>query len=213
MFKDRYDAAMELALKLEKYKSNDGIVLAIPRGGVPIGYVIAKDLGFPLEIVLSKKIGHPSNPEYAIGSVSLDGLVINDSVSDVSEEYIYRTAGKILQDLKTKFKYYVGDQEPTNLKDKTVIIADDGIATGSTIIATIQSVRKMNPKKIIVAAPVASPPSISKIKSIADEIVVLLTPQNFMGVGQFYHDFSQVEDEEVILLLKEANANSKLVRT
>lgn len=213
MFKDRYDAAMDLALKLEKYKSTDGIVLAIPRGGVPIGYVIAKDLGFPLEIVLSKKIGHPSNPEYAIGSVSLDGMVINDNVSDVSEEYIYRTAGKILQDLKTKFKYYMGDQEPTNLKDKTVIIADDGIATGSTIIATINSVRKMNPKKIIVAAPVASPPSISKIAGIADEIVVLLTPQNFMGVGQFYYDFSQVEDEEVILLLKEANANSKLVRT
>jgi len=213
MFKDRYDAAMELALKLGKYKGTDGIVLAIPRGGVPIGYVIAKDLGFPLEIVLSKKIGHPSNPEYAIGSVSLDGMVINDGVSDVSEEYIYRTAGKILQDLKTKFKYYMGDQEPTNLKDKTVIIADDGIATGSTIIATIHSVRKMNPKKIIVVAPVASPPSIRKIESIADEVVVLQVPQNFMGVGQFYSDFSQVEDDEVILLLKEANANSKLVRT
>lgn len=213
MFKDRYDAAMELALKLEKYKGTDGIVLAIPRGGVPIGYVIAKDLGFPLEIVLSKKIGHPSNPEYAIGSVSLDGMVINDSVSDVSEEYIYKTAGKILQDLKTKFKYYMGDREPTNLKDKTVIIVDDGIATGSTIIATVHSVRKLNPKKIVVAAPVASPPSISKIESIADEIVVLLTPQNFMGVGQFYYNFSQVEDEEVILQLKEANANSKFVKT
>jgi putative phosphoribosyl transferase len=213
MFKDRYDAAMELALKLEKYKITDGIVLAIPRGGVPIGYVIAKDLGFPLEIVLSKKIGHPSNPEYAIGSVSLDGMVINDGVTDVSEEYIYRTAGKILQDLKTKFKYYMGEQEPTNLKDKTVIIADDGIATGSTIVATIHSVKKMNPKKIIVAAPVASPSSIHKIESIADEVVVLQVPQNFMGVGQFYYDFSQVEDEEVILLLKEANTNSKLIKT
>lgn len=213
MFKDRYDAAMELALKLEKYKGTDGIVLAIPRGGVPIGYVIAKHLGFPLEIVLSKKIGHPSNPEYAIGSVSLDGLVINDNVSDVSEEYIYKAAGKILEDLKTKFKYFMGDREPTDLKDKTVIIVDDGIATGSTIIATINSVRKMNPKKIIVAAPVASPPSIRKIEGIADEIVVLLTPQNFMGVGQFYYDFSQVEDEAVVLLLKEANANSKLVGT
>lgn len=213
MFKDRYDAAMELALKLEKFKGTDGIVLAIPRGGVPIGYVIAKDLDFPLEIVLSKKIGHPSNSEYAIGSVSLDGLVINEDVSGVSEEYIYKAAGKILQDLKTKFKYYMGDREPTDLKDKTVIIVDDGIATGSTIIATVHSVRKMNPKKIIVAAPVASPPSISKIKSIVDEIVVLLTPQNFMGVGQFYYDFSQVEDEEVILQLKEANSNSKLIKT
>ncbi|MES2285500.1 MAG: phosphoribosyltransferase family protein [Bacteroidota bacterium] len=213
MFKDRYDAAMDLALKLEKYKGNDGIVLAIPRGGVPIGYVIAKDLGFPLEIILSKKIGHPSNPEYAIGSVSLDGMVINDNVSDVSTEYISNAANKILQDLKTKFKYYMGDREPSDLKNKTVIIVDDGIATGSTIIATINSVRKMDPKEIIVAAPVASPPSIKKIESISDEMIILLAPQNFMGVGQFYYDFSQVEDEEVILLLKEANANSKLVKT
>lgn len=212
MFKDRYDAAAELALKLEKYKGNDGIVLAIPRGGVPIGYVIAKDLGFPLEIILSKKIGHPSNPEYAIGSVSLDGIVINDNVSDVSTEYIYKTADKILRDLKTKFKYYMGDREATNLKNKTVILVDDGIATGSTIIATIHSVRKMGPEKIIVATPVASLLSINKIKSIADEIIILLMPKKFMGVGQFYNDFSQVEDEEVILLLKEGNANSKLVK-
>lgn len=213
MFKDRYDAAMELALKLEKYKGNDGIVLAIPRGGVPIGYVIARDLGFPLEIILSKKIGHPTNPEYAIGSVSLDGVVINDDVSDVSTEYIYQTAGKILQDLKTKFKYYMGDHEPTNLQNKTVIIVDDGIATGSTIIATIHSVRKMNPKEIIIAAPVASPSSINKLEKISDEVVFLLAPQNFRGVGQFFYDFSQVEDEEVILLLKEANADSKFVKS
>lgn len=213
MFKDRYDAAMELALKLEKYKGRDGIVLAIPRGGVPIGYVVAKDLGFPLEIILSKKIGHPNNPEFAIGSVSLDGVVINDNVTDVSEDYIHREADRILQDLKTKFKYYMGDQEPTDLKNKTVIIIDDGIATGSTVIATVNSIRKMKPKEIIIAAPVASPSSINKLKSITDEIVCLSIPQNFMGVGQFYYDFSQVEDEEVIHLLKEANTKSNVLKT
>lgn len=211
MFKDRYDAAMELALRLEKYKDRNGIVLAVPRGGVPIGYVIAKDLEFPLEIILSKKIGHPSNPEYAVGSVSLDGVIINDN--DVSPTYIHRAADKILQNLRTKFKYYMGEREPTNLKNKTVIIVDDGIATGSTIIATIHSVRKMGPKEIIIAAPVASPTSVGKLENIADKVVFLLAPQNFMGVGQFYADFTQVEDEEVIRLLKEANANSKFVKT
>lgn len=212
MFKDRYDAAMELALKLENYKGRDGIVLAIPRGGVPIGYVIAKELGFPLEITLSKKIGHPNNPEYAIGSVSLDGLVINENVKDVSPEYIHQEAARILQNLKTKFKFYMGDHEMSNLKNKTVIVVDDGIATGSTIMATVQSIRKMNPKEIIVASPVASPHSIKKLKEVADEIICLSVPQNFMGVGQFYYDFSQVEDEEVIQLLKEVNTKSNLIR-
>ncbi len=209
MFTNRFDAAMELALKLEKYKGRDGIVLAVPRGGVPIGYVIAKDLGFPLEIILSKKIGHPHNPEYAIGSVSLDGVVINDSVTDISKEYIKRETDRILNDLKTKFKYYMGDREPASLKGKTVIIVDDGIATGSTIISTVNSVRKMNPKEIIIAAPVTSPSSINKLKSISDEFIYISAPQNFMGVGQFYFDFSQVEDEEVIQLLKETKAKPK----
>jgi len=212
MFKDRYDAAMELALRLEKFKGEDGIVLAVPRGGVPIGYVIARDLGFPLEIILSKKIGHPNNPEFAIGSVSLDGIIINEDVSDVSKDYINREADRIFKDLKTKFKYYMGDREPSDLKNKTVIVVDDGIATGSTIIATVLSVRKKNPKKIIIAAPVSSPSAINKLKSISDEFICLSFPQNFMGVGQFYSDFSQVQDEEVIQLLKEANSKSNLIK-
>ena len=213
MFKDRYDAAIELAIKLKKYKGKDGIVLAVPRGGVPVGYVIAKELGFPLEIILSKKIGHPSNPEYAIGSVSLDGTIINEDVTNVSSDYIHREAEKILQNLNTKFKYYMGDQNPTDLKNKTVIVVDDGIATGSTVIATVKSIRKMNPKEIIIAAPVASPGSINKLQSIADEIICLSIPPNFMGVGQFYYDFSQVEDEEVIQLLKDARMKANFAKT
>jgi predicted phosphoribosyltransferase len=205
MFKDRYDAAMGLALKLEKYKGKDGIVLAIPRGGVPIGYVISRELGFPLEIALSKKIGHPTNKEYAIGSISLDGIFINKDVTNVSEGYIQKEANRILKDLKTKFKYYMGDREPTNLNNKTVILVDDGIATGSTIIATVNSIRKMNPKEIIIAAPVTSPTVVGKLRGISNAVIFLLIPENFKGVGQFYHDFTQVKDEEVIRLLKEAD--------
>jgi len=213
MFKNRYDAGLELALKLEKYIGNNGIVLAVPRGGVPVGYVIARDLKFPLEIILSKKIGHPNNPEFAIGSVSLDGVIINENVTDVPKEYIQQEAERILQNLKTKFNYYMGERVPSDLKNKIVIVVDDGIATGSTIISTVLSIRKKEPKKIIIAVPVASPGSIEKLNKIVDEIVCLSIPTNFMGVGQFYSDFSQVEDAEVIQLLKEANSKSNLVNS
>jgi|ERR1019366_4048378 predicted phosphoribosyltransferase len=211
MFKNRTDAAIQLAEKLKKYKSKNGIVLAIPRGGVPIGYIIAKELEFPLEITLSKKIGHPGNPEYAIGSVSLDGIVINDNVPGVSMNYFQQESDRIIKNLKTKFDYYMGDRKMTDLKDKTVIIVDDGIATGSTIIATIHSIRKKNPKEIIIAVPVAPSKVIDKLKNIADEIVCINAPNEFFGVGQFYEDFSQVSDQEVIQLLQKANTGEQVV--
>lgn len=209
VFKNRYDAAMQLAAKLEKYRGKDGIVLAVPRGGVPLGYVIAKELGFPLEIILSKKIGHPHNPEFAIGSVTLHGAVIDDSVMDVDMDYIHRTADRILHDLKEKFKLYMGDQRPTSLKNKTVIVVDDGVATGNTLKATIHAIRKDKPKEIIIAIPVAPPSTADKLRKIADELICLHSPLDFYGVGQFYDDFSQVSDEEVIQHLKEINSNAK----
>ncbi len=209
MFKNRYEAAKLLAQKLEKYKNKDGIVLAVPRGGVPIGYVVAKELGLPLEIILSKKIGHPYNPEYAIGSVSLHGVIINDNLIDVSMDYIHKEADRILKVLKEKFKLYMGDRKPTDVKNKTVIIVDDGIATGSTILATIDAIKKSNPKEIIIAIPVAPPTAVNKLSKSVDELICLLIPENFMGVGQFYYNFTQVSDEEVIELLNDANKVKK----
>lgn len=209
VFKNRYDAAVQLAAKLEKYRGKDGIVLAVPRGGVPIGYLIAKEFGFPLEIILSKKIGHPYNPEFAIGSVTMHGAVIDDSVMGVEMDYIHRTADRILRDLKDKFKLYMGSAEPRSLKNKTVIVVDDGVATGNTMKATIQAVRKDLPKEIIVAIPVSPPATAEKLKEIADELICLHTPQDFYGVGQFYDDFSQVSDEEVIQYLKEVNTGAR----
>lgn len=206
IFKNRYDAAMQLAEKLQKYRGKDGIVLAVPRGGVPIGYVIAKELGLPLEIILSKKIGHPYNPEFAIGSVTLHGAVIDDNVMDVSMDYIHREADRILHTLKEKFKLYTGGHKPSSLKSKTVIVVDDGVATGSTIKATVHATRKDNPKEIIIAVPVSPPSTANELREISDDFVCLSTTKDFYGVGQFYDDFSQVSDEEVIELLKEVNA-------
>ena len=211
IFKDRYDAAMQLVLKLEKYRGKDGIVLAIPRGGVPIGYVIAKELGLPLEIILSKKIGHPYNPELAIGSVTLHGAIIDDNVLDVDMDYIHRTADRILHDLKEKFRLYMGNQKPTSLKNKTVIVVDDGVATGNTLIATVHAIRKDKPKEVVIAIPVSPSKTTEKLRGISDELICLYTPQIFYGVGQFYENFSQVTDEEVIKHLKEINSTSKAV--
>lgn len=205
MFKDRHEAAMLLAKKLEKYKNKNGIVLAVPRGGVPIGYYIAKELDLPLEIILSKKIGHPQNPEYAIGSVSLQGTIINDNIMGVSKEYLEKEGERILKGLKEKFKLFMGHRKPIDLKDKIVIVVDDGIATGNTILATLEMLKKSDPKQIIIAVPVSPPDTARKLSKLVDEFICLLTPEDFMAIGQFYRNFSQVSDEEVIKFLDDAH--------
>jgi len=207
MFKDRTDAAIQLAKKLEMYKNKNAIVLAIPRGGVPVGYTIAQELKLPMEIVLSKKIGHPRNPEFAIGSVSMHGSIINDTAWDVPHEYIHNETERILKGLEEKFKLFMGNQKPADLKNKIVIIVDDGIATGSTVMATVEAIKKSDPQKIIIAVPVAPPSTATKLAKMVDEFVCLTTPILFQGVGQFYRNFSQVSDEEVIQLLHDIKKN------
>lgn len=207
MFKDRIEAAHLLAKKLEKYK-NDCVVVALPRGGVPIGYIVAEELGVPLDIVLSKKIGYPFNKEFAIGSVGIQGRIINEDIP-VSKEYIEEETATIRKSLKDKYKKYMGNKEPINLKNKKVIIVDDGIATGNTMMLTIELIKKNEPEKIIVATPVAPPESIQKIVENVDEVVCLSVPEFFIGVSQFYENFEQVNDETVIELLRKSN-NRKL---
>ena len=208
-FKNRYDAANRLADKLKKYKSEDSIILAIPRGGVPIGYYIAKELDLPLEVVLSKKIGHPNNQEFAIGSVSLQGVVIDERVKGIPKDYIERESKRILKLLEEKFKLFMGDCKSTDFKNRTVIIVDDCVATGNTIMATINAVKKNYPKKIIVAVPVSPIESARKLSVMVDEFICLQIPKVFFGVGQFYDDFSQVSDEEVMEYLKK---NKRLLK-
>lgn len=200
MFRDRIEAGELLAAKLRKFKNDPGIVLAVPRGGVPVAYAVAKELGFPLEIVLTKKIGHPTNKEYAIGAASLtDYFVIPHE--NVSEEYIQREVGKIRDRLKEMYTQFMGDREPENLKGKTVIVIDDGIATGNTLLGTVNVLRKSNPGKIVIGVPVASKSALLKLSKEVDEVIAVLTPEVFHGVGAFYEDFEQVSDEEVLYYL------------
>jgi predicted phosphoribosyltransferase len=210
MFNNREDAALKLAEKLEKYKNTNGVIIAIPRGGVPIGFTISKKLNLPLEIILSKKIGHPFNPEYAIGSVTMNNIIINENNNDVSKEYIQKEHLKILNKLKEKYKIFMGEQNQTDLKNKTVIIVDDGIATGNTILAALEDIKQNKPKEIIIATPVAPISVASKISKLVNEFICLELPIEFMAVGQFYNNFSQVSDEEVIDLIKLSRENKLL---
>lgn len=202
MFKDRIDAGIALAKKLAHYKNVDGVALAVPRGGVPVAYPVAKMLNLPLEVVLSKKIGHPAQPEFAIGAVSLNGRVI-DPYFQVSNEYIEDETLKIRMRLKEMYKKFMGDREPTDLRNKIVIVIDDGVATGKTLLGTIDIIKASSPKKIVVAVPVASREAARKIRKSADEFVSILIPDEFYAVGQFYEDFEEVTDEEVVSLLNQ----------
>ncbi len=200
MFRDRIEAGILLAEKLQKYKSDKGIVLAVPRGGIPVAYAVARELNFPIEIVLTKKIGHPANKEYAIGAASLNDHFIVPH-ENVSEEYIQRELIVIRRRLKEMYKKFMGDREPESLEGKTIIVIDDGIATGNTLLGTVKVLRKSRPGKIVIAAPVASESAIEKLSNEVDEVVAVFIPEIFYGVGAFYEDFRQVTDEEVMFYL------------
>ena len=202
VFKNRKEVGLLLADQLEKYRNTNSIVLAIPRGGVPVAYEISKKLKLPLDVILSKKIGHPYNKEFAIGAVSLETMVVHKH-SEVSEEYINSEVTQLRKQLKEKYKLYRGNYQPLAVKGKNIILVDDGIATGSTLLASIAMLRKSNPSKIIVAVPVAPEDAIVTFQVEADEFICLTSSKYFNSVGEFYEDFRQVEDDEVIHMLNE----------
>lgn len=201
ILKDRLEAAILLSEKLKKYKNSNSVFLAVPRGGVPLGYEIAKNLQLPLDIVLSKKIGHPSNKEFAIGAVSLNSTIL-DEHPNVPKEYIENEIARLRNVLREKYKLYRGDREPQVIKNKNIILVDDGIATGNTLMVSIEMLRKQHPAKIIVAVPVLAYDTVPLFEKHTDELVYLIASKNFRGVGGFYEDFQQVEDEEVIQMLE-----------
>lgn len=203
VFQNRTAAGNLLSELLEQYKNSDSVVLAIPRGGVPVGYEIAKKLNLPLDVILSKKIGHPDNKEFAIGSVSLETAIV-DEAKGVPQSYITSEIKRLKSILKEKYALFRGHREPIELLGKNVIIVDDGIATGNTVLACIEMVRKHHPKKVIVAVPVLPADLVYWFKQEADELVYLVDASYFRGVGAFYEDFSQVEDEEVIELMEKS---------
>lgn len=209
MFHDRLQAGLLLAAKLKKYKNDNGIVLAVPRGGVPVAYAVALELGFPVEVILTKKIGHPVNREYAIGAASLtDYFVIPHE--NVSEQYIQQELIGIRSRLKEMYERFMGDKVPEQLEGKTVIVIDDGIATGNTILGTVNILKKSKPGKIIIAVPVASQTAVWELSKEVDEIVTVISPEQFYGVGAFYQDFTQVTDDEVMFYLDKLKELQKI---
>jgi len=213
MFTNREEAGKLLANKLINYKDNNEVVIvAIPRGGVPIGCEIANKLNVPLEIVLSKKIGHPFNKEYAIGAVTLENSILSDAAKEVSPVYIYDETEQVKALLKQRHQLYYGEKKPISLKDKIVVLVDDGIATGNTIISCIQLLQLQKPSKIVVALPVAPNSALRKIREMPEvnEVICLSAPVDFQSVGQFYEEFDQVNDHEVVALLKKANEDFSL---
>nr|WP_214446639.1 phosphoribosyltransferase family protein [Flavihumibacter rivuli] len=201
MFRNRIDAAEQLVPRLQAYKGKEGIVLAVPRGAIPMGYVLAKALNMPLDIVLTKKIGYPGNPEYAIGAAGLEDAYMVPH-PDVTDNYIRETTEKARVRLKEMNKVFRNDQPLPDLKGKVVIIVDDGLATGSTMMATVRMLKKSQPARLVVAVPVASDSAVAKLQPEVDDLVCLSVPDTFYGVGQFYDDFPQVEDHEVLAWLK-----------
>ena len=202
MFKDRREAGIKLAEQLKKYKNKkEVIVLAIPRGGVEIGYEIAKFLNAKLDIIVTKKIGLPDDDEFAIGSVAPNKeIMLNEEIMrvyNVSKDYINQKANEISKEIERRYKTYKGGYKLQNLKNKMVILTDDGIATGFTTRAAINYVKTQNPKKIILAVPVAPSDFSNKIKEEVDEFICLHSTNIFSSISQFYDSFPQLTDEEV----------------
>jgi putative phosphoribosyl transferase len=211
-FKNRVDAGKQLASAL-KPVSKGAIILAIPRGGLVVGFEVAKALGIPLDIVITRKIGAPGNPELAIGAVAEDGTTILDDelvrTLQISKAYIGKEVEKQKIEIKRRLLRYRGDMPYPILENREVIVVDDGVATGSTLKAAILSIRKKGAKKIIVAVPVGPAHTVSELKRIVDNVVCLQTPEPFYAIGEFYDDFEQTEDDEVIKLLEMSKKHSQ----
>lgn len=207
IFRDRKDAGKKLAAVLEKYKNRDDVViLALPRGGVIVAFEVAKALKAPLDIVVPRKIGAPGNPEFAIGAITESGEGIFDEAAleylQVDEEYIRKTVAEEQKEAKRRLKVYRCGRKGIALRDKTVILIDDGIATGATMRAAIKSVRVRSAAKVLVAVPVMPTDRVSMFKKEADELVYLDAPYDFAAVGQFYEYFEQTTDKEVIGIME-----------
>jgi len=206
-FRDRIEAGQllgrELAARLGAI--GDAIVLALPRGGVPVGYEVAKALGAPLDVFIVRKLGVPGHEELAMGAIASGGVrVLNHDVLDharVTQQQLDAVAAREERELARREAEYRGNRAPLDVRGLTVIIADDGLATGSTMRAAVQALRAMEPKRIIVAVPVGAAQTCEDFREIADEIVCLRTPEPFEAVGLWYDDFTQTTDAEVHALL------------
>jgi putative phosphoribosyl transferase len=208
LFYDRTDAGRRLAKLLKRRIQGPCIVLAIPRGGVVVGYEVAKELGCPLDLVISRKVGAPAQPELAVGAVAEDGVVFVDEeiagLVGVSRDYVERRAREELREVRRRAEEYRGGREMPDLSGKTVILVDDGLATGLTMLAAVHMARNKGAEKVVVAVPVSPPETVAKLRRHADEVICLETPTNFYAIGQFYDRFDQLTDEETNSILRKS---------
>ena len=209
MFADRRAAGRQLAARLHHLRQTEPLILALPRGGVPVGFEIARELDAPLDVLLVRKIGVPWQPELALGAV-VDGtdpqVLINEGLASelaVARSYITSETARQLGEIERRRKVYLGDKEPPALARRTVIIVDDGIATGSTVRTALRAVRKAGAQRIVLAVPVAPEDTIAELRAEVDEIVCLASPSPFIAVGMHYARFPQLSDDDVVALLRD----------
>jgi putative phosphoribosyl transferase len=212
-FADRRDAGRQLAERLLGERGEHPVVVALPRGGVPVAREVASALDAPLEVLAVRKLGAPHNPEYGIGAVAEDGTGVIDAeavaVLRISTEAVDSILARETAELRRRVIAYRDDRPPLDLRDRTVIVVDDGVATGLTDTAALRAVRRQNPRRVILAVPVCPPDSARRLREEADEVVCLQTPALLRGVGQWYRDFSQVSDDEVVETLRSFHSASE----
>jgi putative phosphoribosyl transferase len=208
MFQDREEAARLLAEKLKDRKFHDPLVLAIPRGGVVTGAILARELGAELDVVLSRKLRAPWQRELAVGAIAEDGRVFLSrhaaEIPGLTDEYLAEERKDELSEITRRRKLFRAVRPPASIHGRSVIVTDDGIATGSTMIAALGIIRAQGPWEVIIAVPVAPPQQLKELRRWGDEVICLLSPEEFMAISRFYERFPQVEDERVVELLREA---------
>ena len=210
-FKDRAEAGERLARALAKWSGTNPLVMAIPRGAVPMGRIIAERLGGEFDVVLTRKLHAPGNPEFAIGAIDETGWIYraeNAGATGATDRYVQAQAAAELETIRRRRLQYTPERPPLDPAGRMVIVVDDGLATGATMIAALHAIRMRRPARLICAIPVASPEAVEKVRAYADEVVCLDTPAYFYAVAQFYRSFPQVDDAEVIAHLRAARTQS-----
>lgn len=207
MFEDRVDAGERLATALSDFAGTEAVILGIPRGGVIVAEIVARELGVPLDVVVPRKIGAPGNPELGLGAIAPGVRVLDPrmlEMLDVSEEYLDREIVAQEQEIERRLHAYREGRAPVDIRGKTAIVVDDGVATGGTAVASVRWAKAQGASKVVLAVPVAPGASLARLRHEADEVVVLAAPEPFFAVGEWYRRFDQTSDAEVVAALARA---------